>query len=178
MVVRRCSIAESKLVIYSDFNSNFSININTTNNTNTNITTNTNSKIDTHTDNTKLVFFDCDMALQLIFDNVNEDHNSSTVWSSTLNKHYHISKEWNWLQNMDPMYRSFSTFCTHIANALFAIFQHASKHSMLWSRRHDISKACFIMKPNPFPLLLSRCSSRFCLFERFLELFHWFREYS
>jgi len=68
---------------------------------------------------------------------------SSIKWEEQLDSELscsNINKTWNWFPKMDPTQRSFSTFSTNNPSDLLAIFHHASKHSMMWSRRRDISK--------------------------------------
>ena len=59
---------------------------------------------------------------------------------------WYMSKKWNWFTKMDPTHWSFSTFSTNNLSDSFAIFHHASKHSMMWSCRRDISKRVWSFK--------------------------------
>jgi len=59
---------------------------------------------------------------------------------------WYIRKKWNWFPKMDPMHRSTSTFFTNDPSYLFAIFDHASERSMMWSRRCDISQCVYSFK--------------------------------
>jgi len=72
----------------------------------------------------------------------------------------HISKKRMWFRKVDPMHRSYSAFSTNKVMELFSIFHHASKHAMMWSRCHDISKTCLLISATILHLFLSCWSSR------------------
>jgi len=88
-------------------------------------------------------------------------HHNFCEFKAYLSEITNIRKLRNCFPIMDPTYCSFSTFSTNNLNNLFSIFHHASKHSIMWSRRHDISKMYFVIKANVFDLFLSRWSPRF-----------------
>jgi len=56
------------------------------------------------------------------------------------------SKKWNWFPKMNPTHQSFCTLCTWYRGEVLAIFQHSSKHSMMWSHCHDSSKCVYSFK--------------------------------